>query len=368
MAQGLGFADSLTKHIAKVTAENTPDYKLNWQGALNLLKTNRNAQVVRLNDATDEGHRRNVIIKARQRWNVSHTDTTHSCDNVNVPAYYERTVPLTGFRQIALYIDDETIARYPYEASKNSTLGTPSTPIMHEFLLMIKDSADALLSGVNQDLYTLMAANIGVNVRTGNNAAAAINLSLDTTNNPLSQGLTQVLTDYQLNESRGVPMMVGSGLIHNFMLQQAAKGIDQSGIDTPILANNFKFFQDPFTATALGANEAIVYEPETCQIVEYMRYKGFKGGDKLTSYFFTFGLPMQVSDRVKMIEFDAQLKYHDCPTTLTDAYYGTSITVDKGWALIISKDFGLFTIDQAYRATDRLSGNRGSYRYSFTNV
>ena len=79
---------------------------------------------------------------------------------------------------------------------------------------------------------------------------------------------------------------------------------------------------------------------------------------------------MQVSDRIEMVEFDAQLKYFDCPTVLNDDYYGTkgTITVDKGFSLIITKQFGLFTIDQAYRATDRLNGNRGSYRYNFTNV
>ena len=368
MAQGLGFADALTKHIAKVTAENTPQFKLNWQGHLNLLKTNNNADVVRINDQADPGHRRTVIIKARQRYNVGHTDTAKSCDNVLVPAYFERNVNLSNTRQIAFYIDDETLARYPNEATANASAGTPSTPLMTEFLLMIKEGADALLSGVNQDVATLMAAAIGTNQRTGNAAASAINLVLNTTNNPLNQGLTQVMTDYQLNESAGRPMMVGTGLIHNFMLQQQAKGMDQSGMNTPIQANGFSFFQDPFAATSLGANQAIVYEPEAVQLVEYMEYQGFKAGDKQTSFFFTFFLPMQVNERVKMIEFDAQLKYYDCPTTLTDAYYGTSVTVNKGWSLIISKQFGLFTIDQAYRATDRLNGNRGSYRYSFTNV
>lgn len=370
MAGGLGFADSLTKHIFKITAENTPQFKLNWQGHLNLLKHNKNAEVVRLNDQADAGHRRTVIIKARQRWNVVHTDTVASCDNANVPAYFERNVNLSNFRQISLFIDDETIARYPNEASANATLGTPSTPLMNELLLMIKESADALLSGVNQDLATLMAAAIGVNVRSGNNAAQNINLVLNTTNNPLNQGLTQVLTDYQLNESAGRPMMVGTGLIHNFMLQQRAKSPDQSGINTPIQANDFDFFQDPFAATSLGANQAIVYEPEAVQLVEYMRYKTFKSGEFGSDVFFTFFLPMQVSDRVEMVEFDAHLRYHPCPTTLNDAYYGTpgGVAVDKGWQLIISKDFGLFTIDQAYRGTDRLSGNRGSYRYNYTNV
>lgn len=371
MAQGLGFADSLTKHIAKITAENTPEFKLNWQGHLNLLKHNKNAAVVRLNDQADPGHRRTVIIKAQQRYNVGDTTTTHSCDNALKPTYFERNVNLSNFRQIALFIDDETIALYPNEASAAASLGTPSTPLMNEFMTSIKISADALLSAINQDLATLMAAAIGVNQRTGVVGAANINLVLNTNNNPLNQGLTQVIADYQLNESSGRPMMVGTGLIHNYAIQQTrGKGMDQSGINTPIQMNDFDFFQDPHAAVTLGANEAIVYEPEAVQLIEYMRYQGFKGGDKMTSFFFTFFLPMQVSERVEMIEFDAQLKYIDCPTTLTDSYYGsgTDITVDKGWHLIISKDFGLFTIDQAYRATDRLNGNRGSYRYNFTNV
>lgn len=369
MAGGLGFADSLTKHIFKITAENTPQFKLNWQGHLNLLKHNKNAAVVRLNDQADPGHRRTVIIKAKQRATIDMTDTEKSCDNVNVNAYFERNVNLSNVRQYAIFIDDETIALYPNEASANSGLGTPSTSLMNEFMMQIKEGADALLSGVNQDLATLMAANIGVNVRSGNNAAQDINLVLNTTNNPLNQGLTQVLTDYQLNESSGRPMMVGTGLIHNFMLQQRAKSPDQSGINTPIQAADFDFFQDPFAGISLGANEAIVYEPEAVQLIEYMEYKGFKAGEfPGDSTFFTFMLPMQVSDRVEMIEFDAQLRYFPCPTTLTDAYYGSTVQVQKGFSLIISKQFGLFTIDQAYRATDRLNGGRGSYRYNFTNV
>lgn len=368
MASGLGFADSLTKHIWKITGENTPQFKLNWQGHLNLLKHNKNADVVRLNDQTDAGHRRTVIVKAKQRATVDMTDTVKSCDNVNVNAYFERGVDLSNTRQYAIHIDDETIARYPAEASANAAIGAPSTPLMNEFLTQIKEGADAILTGVNRDVATLMAAAIGVNQRTGNNAASAINLVLDSTNNPLSQGLTQVLADYQLNEGAGRPMMVGTGLIHNYMLQQRMKGLDQGGVNTPIQAADFDFFQDPRATVSLGANQAIVYEPEVVQLVEYMEYKGFKAGDFGVSTFFTFMLPMQVSERVEMIEFDAQLKYYDCQTTLTDAYYGTSLVVEKGYSLIISKQFGLFTVDQAYRGTDRLNGNRGSLRYSFTNV
>ena len=369
MAGGLGFADSITKHVAKITVENTPEFKLNWQGYLNMLLSNKNAKVVRLNDPNNEGHRRTVIIKSRQRFNVAHTDTARSCDQTNVPVYQERTVALGIYRQLGIHIEDETIALYPTQASTSANVGTPSTPLMDEFLSSIKTGADALLSAINQDLWVLQAAGIGVNQRSGNNAAQNVNLVLNTTNNPLNQGLTQVLTDYDLNESTGKPKMVGTGLIHNHMLQQQAKSPDQSGVNTPILANGFEFFQDPRVAVALGVNQSLVLEPEAAQLVEYMNYKGFKGGLKGSDFFFTFFLPMQVSDRVRMVEFDAQLIYRPCPTTETDAYYGTSTTVQKGWSLIISKECGLHLINPgAYRATDRLTGNRGTYRYNFTNV
>lgn len=368
MAQGLGFADSLTKHLALMTLENTPEFKLNWQGYLNMLMSNTTRKVVRLNDPQNEGHRRQVLIKAQQRFDITQTDTAEACDQVLVPAYFERTVALSSYRQISLYIDNETIAQYPTDASQSISVGKAPIPIMNEFVLGIKRSTDALVSAINQDLLTIQAAQIGVNVRSGNNAAQGINLRLDTTNNPLNQGMTQILADYAQNQSHGKPKMVGSGLPYNYFLQQKAKSPDQSGVSTPVLAGDFDFFYDPFATTALGANQAIVFEPNAVNMVEYMRFKGFKNGDMQTSFFFTIMLPIQLSDRVANVEFDCQLRFLDCPQTLTNSYYGTDVTVDRGWQLIISKTYGLFTIDQAYRGTDLLSGNRGTYRYAFTNA
>jgi len=69
------------------------------------------------------------------------------------------------------------------------------------------------------------------------------------------------------------------------------------------------------------------------------------------------------------ILFDVQLRYNDCATVFTDAYYGTQTTLQKGYNLIISKTSGLFTIPKdAYRGTDRLVGNRGTLLYEIENV
>lgn len=369
MAQGTGLADSLTRHIALMVGQNAPQWRLTPLGFINLLKTNSNANVVKLNDPAAPGHRRTVIIKAKQRLTAAHTDTTASCDQVNRVPFHEHTIALTGFRQLAIQLEDETVALYPAEASNAASIGNPSTTVLNDLRDSVMSGANALLTAVNQDLLTLAAGQIGTNVRTGNNATSTVNVPLNSTNNPLDGSFTQILQDYQNNEAIGTPMMVGSGLPHNYFLQQAAKSPDQSGLNTSIQSNGFQFFFDPHMLTAFGANQCVAYEPEAIQMVEYMRYQGFKAGAKGTSVFFTIMLPMQVDARIKMVPFDAQLLYNDCPVTVTDAYYGTSLAIDKGWTLILSKDFDLFTVQaDAYRATDRMTGNRGSYRYTLTNT
>jgi hypothetical protein len=100
-----------------------------------------------------------------------------------------------------------------------------------------------------------------------------------------------------------------------------------------------------------------------------MRYTGFKAGVKPgASQFFVIELPMQMGNDVIPVKFDVQLRYNDCDETFTDAYYGTPLTLHKGYNLIISKTSGLFAIPaDAYRATDPMVGNRGTLRYALSN-
>ena len=56
---------------------------------------------------------------------------------------------------------------------------------------------------------------------------------------------------------------------------------------------------------------------------------------------------------VTPVNFDAQLKYDDCGGTYTDAYSGQSVSLEKGYNLILSKTFGLYQIPaDAYRMED----------------
>lgn len=364
---GQGFAPYLLEHIKTVAGDATPQYKLEVPGYLNLLQSQSKPTILRLD--TQAGHKKTAQVRFKQRWGKEHTDTSKSCDQTNVGTRLETPVELSSTRQFAIHIEDEDIAKYEEAASRSIAVGRPATGIMNELLEEIIIASSAILDGVNDDLATTAVSEIGNNRRTGNSNASTINIALDGTQNPLNDGLTQILADYKNNGGRGMPQVWGSGLMYNFMLQQASKSADQAGYDTTVMARGLKFYHDLSAPTILGTNEVVVYEPNAVQIVEYLEYTGFKAGQKPgASFFGVITLPMVSNGEVLPVDFDFQLKYNDCQTTLTDAYYGTELTLEKGFNLIISKQCGLFTIpDNAYRATDVLNGNRGSLRYTITN-
>lgn len=368
---GQGFMPYLLNHIKSIVGlPATPQYKLELTGFTNLLLNQDRPEVLRLNNVA--GHQETVQIRYKQRYLMAHTFTDEAdvCSNALIEPRKETSVSLSSFRAIPLYLEDETVARYENDASKTIMQGLPATAFMNEMMEEIYRATSALLQGVNNDLLTTLSTKIGKNRVTGNNASKTINLDKDGTKNLLTEGMTEVDSDFMINLMSGKNQMVGSGLLNNYFLQQYAKSYNQAGINTAIEAGNRDWYYDQQAATILGANQFLSIEKNAVQMVEYLQYTGFKAGIKPGGS--TFGilpLPIFMGQNVKPVMFDFQLKYYDCPTVLTDGYYGTSITVQKGWNLILSKKSGLFTIpSDAYRAGDAMAGNNGVLRYTATNT
>jgi hypothetical protein len=368
MTLNQGFRSYLLRHIRSIVGDaTTPQFKIEPLGFLNMLQSSKKPSVLRLN--TDAGHQNSVQVKYKQRWTKDFVSTGIDCDTTNVSAYRETAVNLSSTRAFAIHIDDETIAKYEDDASRTVMVGQPATGMMNEFLEDIYSAANAILSAVNTDLLTTLSANIGINRRTGANTASTLNINKNSTVDDLSLGLTLLLADYKLNGGSGTPQVVGGGLFSNFAWQQAAKSAAQNGLDTAVQFANLKFYYDNDVPTVFAANNIVVFQPDSVQIVEYLMNTGFKAGAKGTSIFGTLMLPMFMGAEVIPVEFDFQLKYVDCATTMTQEYYGDTITVQRGWNLILSKQCGLFTIpSDAYRAGDPLAGNRGTLLYNVTNT
>lgn len=371
---GQGLRPYLLRHLRDIIGEgNLPQTKIEHVGILNMLQTQNKPQVLRLNNAA--GHKESVQVKYLQRYTEDYAGTNEAdvCNNTLFDPYKEATATLTSFRFIPLHLDDEVVAQYEDDASAYVSEGAPATQLMNEMVERVMTAANAIMSGVRTDLLTtLVNTGIGVNRATGNNAAKTVNFPLNATTMPLNSGINEIMTDFQINLLSGTPQIIGdpAGLFNKFMNQQYAKSYNQAGINTALEAAGVKYFNDAKVGTLLGTNQVLVVEPNSVQITEYLQFTGFKAGTKPgASIFGTLALPFQIGTEVQNVLFDYQLRYDDCAKQYVDQYYGSTVTVQKGWTLILSKKCGLFQIpSDAYRSIDPNVGVNGVLRYSISNI
>jgi hypothetical protein len=367
-----GFSPYILRHIKDVVGEGNSYLKLDNLGFLNLLNSQK--KTLQVNRPSSTGQIDFVKVKYLQRAVDGQTQTSDSCSVANTSSWLEADVPLTGFRQYPLFVNQVLMQEYQDDAARTQTIGTPPTPIMGELLDEIYGAANALLVGVDKDLQSMLVT--GVNPSTGNSNSTTINITQNTVNLPLNDGVTRIVTEAQKAEfADGKPQIYGSGLFYNYMQQQRAKGIAISGLNTVIEAGEVDFFYDQYAATILGQDEIRVISPDSTQLVEFQRFTGGFGGMHGATMFGTLMLPMKTVNNgiitLKPIAFDYILRYLDCPETVAQVndYYGSSITAQRGYQLILQKAFGLFQPPaQMFKANDFLANSNGCLAYNVTNV
>lgn len=349
-------------------------WKITPYGYMQYLLGNKPATVKNYKD-DGSGYLRDVKIRYMQRGTPGKSITTDDCSTQTRTAYLDYDVPATQFRALGIAFEDDEIAKFERDALALRNAGTPATPLMQEIWDGLINQANGLFADINNDLLAIQAAAFGTNVRAGSNAAQSINFVLDGTTNPLTQGMTQVMTDAQVNESKLTgAMIVGSGLIHNYSLQQVAKSYDQSGVNTQRL--NFpNFLYDPYAATAWGTNQFGLFEKDAVQLVNIARFRGSKAGLKGGDYFFTLRLPIEDSigqGTYRDWEFDVQLTYRTCPGELQIGPVDEEnppVQLGRGWNIILMSSYTQVNIPaNSYATDDRLFGNNGTYRYTATNT
>lgn len=372
-----GFCPSILAQLQDITACNTPSMKVTPAGFTRMLLENRPAlELLQLSEGN--GHVRNVRYKYKKRIVPSQTSTTDDCSVGYIPRWLEAELATTNFRKIAFFIDDATMAQYCSDASATVMVGQPATELMQEFMRDIMNSANGLIGAINQDLLALQAVKFGRNVATGTNAAQSVNIPKDATQYDLNTGITKILADAMENEFCGTINIVGSGIMNNFSIQQLVSCCNAAGVDMSRFSG-FNWYHDLYAKQAWGTNQVGVFSDGSVGLIDIINYQGFRAGNKGVSTFFTMPLPIECPNcngGYDGLVFDAQLKYFDCPQELATDCDG-DIPISRGYALILSKTFGLFNIPQdAYQnesaysvdcGTDRLSGNNGTLRYTITN-
>lgn len=368
------FAPFLLNHLADVCERNAPETKVSPTGFLKAAIENDpsitmpESEKLRLN--TETGNLKQVRLSYLKRLLPSQTDTTDDCSNDFVPVYSDFILEAPSFRKVSMMIPDNTIAQYMEDAAKTTEMGEPGTPLMNEFVRTLRTYANGLLGAVDMDL--IASVQFGVNQVTNSAAAKTINIEKDATKFDLTTGWAQLLDDLDNNEFVGTPIMIGQGMFNKFVRSRGISGMNQAGIDQAAYAD-FKWYFDKYckaaSPTGFGTDAVGIFSEGSFGFVDLNKFVGFRSGLKATSFFFQIELPVmpdQNDGTASSIMFDAQLKYIDCPTTMFNGY--ADVTLDRGWQLIISKNFGLFQVpNDAYQSGDDLYQNNGSLLYTFTN-
>lgn len=371
----LGYEQALLLHSKAVFMGTAPSTKITPPGYLTKVAKTK-ANIVSKGIDNGSGHIKDVKIKYRTRGVAGQSSDSDNCDIDVRPVYSEATVDQTLFRKIGIHIDDDTIRRYSEEASRYVTTvnGQPAlasvSSIMQDHFDAILEQMNGLLQDINDDLLDKQNTLWGKNQVTGLTTTTALNFPLTTTTpGSLTTGMTKLMADIMANEIRIEDCeIVGSGLINNYFLQQRAKGLDNNGLNTALLAMP-TFYNDYGAASAWGANRFGVFEKNAVQFIDVIRFAGNFSGWKGGSYFGV--LPVNLIDSMGnpiAMTFDMQLKYYDCPTEVNVAGYDEPQTINRGWVLTPSKSFDQFNIPgDAYASSDRLTGNNGTLLYTASN-
>ena len=374
---GKGLANALLIASREAFRGATPIDKLTTPGYLQYLLGNNKPDIIGIGKDDGSGYIRDVKIRYRNRGVAGQTTTADDCSIQTRSAYKEFVVPSTSYRALGIAFEDDQIAKFEKDALAQMSIGNPTmTGIMKDIYETIIEQANGLFADINNDLLSVQVANFGKNVVSGSSAAQTVNFPLNATTNPLNSGMNKVMSDAMANEMKlAGATIIGSGLINQYYIQQSAiTAANESGVDTTKLALP-KFYYDPYSQDAFGANQFALMERDAVQFVNLCRFRGPKAGQRGSDFYMTLRLPVIDSlgqGSMASFEFDVQLTYRNCPSEVQIGAAGEGnppVLLGRGWNIILSSSYQtVFIPSDSYAAGDRLNLVNGTYRYTATNA
>lgn len=369
-----GAASAILKDLSANLKDATPQFKIDAHGALGMALTTSNPEDINIT-SKPSGHKNTVNFWYRKPFTKNQVQSALSCDQQQTAPRVEGTTTVDIIKQMAIHVDDETIATYTADASRRQALnGTAGTSVYADMMNMIQGGCNALYESINEAFWSKVV--FGRNVVSGVNTATTVNIEKNGDVRALGTGLTKLLRDYQKNNLTGRPQVVGEGLLWDYLMesQTAQTGANLNGIDARLQLNGMDFWRDIDAAGAMSndANSVAIFEPSALQFIQYLRYTGFKeGAFPGASSFGTFSLPLAnpTGQVTRALTMDFQLKYYDCETTVTEAYTNQSYVMQKGYSFIPSITCGAWQVpSDAFRNDDDRIAVNGALRYTFTNT
>ena len=315
---------------------------------------------------SDNGHYKSATVRYMPRGVISQAHSTIDCSIDQTPAFKETTVSFDQAVSMGLYFAVDTIRQYCADASRTVLVGSPPTPLM----ISVRD---AILTKLNA-AYQLMDQKIATSIIAAAPATSTINISLAADTLDLDAGVAEMLGVLEDAEFCGMPQIVGgSNLFRNFtnIRQRRALSANAAGLQAD-LNQDYDFYYDRKMRTLLATNDILAIDRGSVALLENIKNVGSFAGQHGTSFFGTMVDPRvqcKIGNMLQDIVWDIQIKEIDCATTLTDAYNGGTISVDRGYAVFISKSFAVWTTPTGVNdGADVNAGFNGIKRFSITNT
>lgn len=359
----LGISLAVLKAQKEIFGNAAPSTKITPAGTLAYGLSNQRANILSQTVDPRTGYIRDVTIRYPKRAAAGESVTDDDCSLQSEPAFFDQTIPTLSKRFKGIWFDMPTIKTFEADA-----LAGRSTTTMAIVMDALMNNINGLLQDINADLAGSLVT--GMNITTGLTTAKTVNFTQNTTNNVLTAGMTSIMADIMAHETNVANVdIIGAGLINNYMLQQRAKGVDQSGVDTSGLALP-NFWYDPAFTGTFGANHFLVVEKNSVQFINACMNRGNAITGRFGSSEFdtiTFPITDAAGNSLGNLEFDIQYKEEDCPG---DRLIGEDTSAKgRGMSVIVSCHYALAQVPAAaYLSTDRMYQVNGVWRYVATNA
>lgn len=376
MSASVGFAENLLGELSAINPDNYPGKKVTQPGfLLGLAQNSVKPMTTQFMGLSNDGHRvPQVNVKYMERSTPEEWQTGAPDCGIDVsPAYKETAVMISQSVNLGLFFPEDTIRQYEREASRyQNALG--GTPMMSAIVDGILTKLQGGYQKINQTLLTTMSTKFGYNHRPNPSSTnVTVNFNDDGTTNSFSENWGRIAADMEINEICGGFFATVTGNPHVWAKQYAAKALsaNQSGLNNAAIADMLggKFYYDANQQAILGANTLAIFATNSVHFLEYDKHVGDFSGNKGAIIDFQIADPfMQCwnNGQLEPFKWDVTLRYNDCPTTYSG--YAGSASYGKGWHVIISKSFDLFTTPtNAYNGGDRISGQNSTLLYTITN-
>lgn len=351
-----GFAQALIKNINLVAKQNDPQLKLTPTGFLRLLLENNAVTEINNIEELRKGMKRTIKLRYLQRGLESDVTDVDDCDTPLGADWKESEITNPLYSKIGIFISDDEFRQYEEEAVQTINLGdAQQAPLMRGLYEVLLTKLIGLIGKIDSNLVAAQASKWGANAAYGLSTSAQI-LELGKSAD-FNTGYVKLIEDALVNEVNDSLLVCGNGLLTRYDIFHKLKtSPDYQGFGAlPLNA-----YYDPRTITGWGANHFGAFAKGSVGFVDWNAYVGAFAGQKGDSVFFTLPVPVELDGALTSLVFDCQLKYIDCPT-----YDGGGDLVQaRGWKLIVSKHYGLFTSPtDMFQSSDRLKGVTGAFHY-----